>query len=111
MRNMLGLSYGQLVQTILKKIGLPETIRGPITAFHDAGTIRMSPDPLARFLQIAELYATGFYCHPRKILSAARWPRGMCGNAQRKIPRQPDGKKFWSDITAMTVTLGRLSAG
>jgi hypothetical protein len=71
-RKMLGMSHGDLVVNILRCLGLPDAIRGPIEAFHRAGVSgRGTIEAPTRLLRVT-CTPTGCCWRPRRN---PRWPR------------------------------------
>lgn len=111
-RKMLGMTHGELVVTILKCLGLPDAIRGPIEAFHKAGIgARAGGDAATRLLRVADLYANGtlLASSPQSPLAPLTRPecRAIAGEDE---PACPDGTSLRAEIFALTAMLARLSA-
>jgi HD-like signal output (HDOD) protein len=109
-RYMLGMTHGELAQTILLCLELPEAIRKPIDAFHRAGLLHSPVDPLARLLQLADLYANGLLLASSehslvRPLSRAEF-RAVTG---RDEPLALDVPPFRGEILSLTTLLARLS--
>jgi CheY-like chemotaxis protein/HD-like signal output (HDOD) protein len=110
-KEMLGISRGELVQTIIGCIGLPEMIKEPIRCFHDGiGNPGAGTTPLTRVLRIAELYANGLL-----LASSGRSPVAPVSKAEckaalgREDPKPPDLTAFRSEVFYTTGVLARLS--
>ena len=111
-RRMLGLSHGDLVVMILRCLGLPDTIRAPIEAFHKAGSSgRAAADAPARLLRVADLYSNGMLLASSPQSPLAPLTRPECrAAAGEEEPARPDGTPLRSEIFALTATLARLSS-
>ena len=110
-RMILGMTHGELVQVILRCLGLPDSIRLPIEAYYKGGLNPGAAAPLARVLRLADLYANGAL-----LASSANSPirpitRAECRSATgQDHPTTPDGPGLRSEIFALTAMLARLSA-
>jgi CheY-like chemotaxis protein/HD-like signal output (HDOD) protein len=110
-RQMLGVTHGELVQTILCCMALPDEIRRPIALFHEAGLSRAAAEPLARLLQVADLYATGTQLAASEHSPLRPITRPECRQAIGKDdPETPDAVPLRGEIYALTAMLARLSA-
>jgi HD-like signal output (HDOD) protein len=111
-RKMLGMSHGDLVVTILRCLGLPDAIRGPIEAFHRAGiTGRGATDATTRLLRVADLYANGLLLASSPQAPLAPLTKPECrAAAGEEEPARPDGVPLRSEVFALTSMLARLSA-
>ncbi len=111
-REMLGMTRNELVVQLLRMIGLPETIRHPIEAFHknvqrhgDPGTAR-----LTRILQLANVYAQGLLLASGETAFVSSFTRAECrAAAGNDHPPRPDTGLFRGEILSLTGTLARLS--
>jgi CheY-like chemotaxis protein len=110
-RGMLGMTRGELVQTIIGCFGLPEAIREPIRSFHEA-----SPNPaaqgvaLTRVLKVAELYANGLLLASSGRSPVAPLTKSECRAAMgREEPKAPDTVSFRSEVFYTTGVLARVS--
>jgi len=109
-RMMLGMTHGELVQTILRCLGLPEEIRKPIASFHEAGFARAAAHPMARLLQVADLYATGVLLASSEHSPLRPLSKPECRNAVGcEDPARPDGVPLRGEIYGLTAMLARLS--
>ncbi|HET6246582.1 MAG TPA: HDOD domain-containing protein [Tepidisphaeraceae bacterium] len=108
---MLGMSRVEMLQTILKRLGLPDAIREPIHEYHTRGITGRLNNPLARVLRLADLYANGLL-----LASSTDSPLMPLGRAECRAavanenPDRPDGPVLRSEIFALTAMLARLSA-
>lgn len=111
-RKMLGMTHGEMVLTILRCMGLPETIRNPIEAFHNAGVAgRPANDASARILRVADLYANGLLLPSSVQAPLIPLTRPECRNATgEEHPARPDAVSLRSEIFALTAMLARLSS-
>jgi hypothetical protein len=115
-RQMLGVTRGELVQTIVQRLGLPDTIREPIGAFH--GTLAPgSPGAggpaaaLLRVLKVADAYANGLLLAAANRATVAPLTKVECRAAVGKDdPQPPDLAVFRSEVFYTTGVLARLSA-
>jgi hypothetical protein len=107
-RELLGITRGELVQTIVGCIGLPEMIKEPIRCFHEGGSAGTTP--LTRVLRIADYYANGLL-----LASSGRSPVAPVSKAEckaalgREDPKPPDLTAFRSEVFYTTGVLARLS--
>ena len=107
---MLGTSHGELVQTILRCLGLPESIRMPIQEYHAGAAAGRLTSPLARVLRLADLYANG-----TQLASSGDAPVTPLTRADvraatgQDAPPRPDGMMLRGEIFALTAMLARLS--
>jgi len=111
-RQMLGMTRGELVQTIIKCIGLPEQIKEPIGAFHGtSGGAGAAAAPLVRILKAAEWYANGLLLASSPRALVAPLTRAECRAAvSRDDPPAPDAAVFRSEVLYTTGVLARVSA-
>lgn len=108
-RVMLGVSHNEVVSIILRKLGLPDTIRRPIEAM--ASPSGRSADAAARVLSLANLYANGLGLCESTESRVGPVTRAECRAATgREDPPAPDGAGFAGEIVALTALLARLSA-
>jgi hypothetical protein len=108
-RVMLGVSHNEVVSIILRKLGLPDTIRKPIEAM--ASPAGRASDPAARVLALANVYANGLGICESTQSRVAPVTRAECRAATgREDPPAPDGAGFAGEIVALTALLARLSA-
>lgn len=108
-RVMLGVSHNEVVSIILRKLGLPDTIRRPIEAM--ASPSGRSADPAARVLSLANVYANGLGLCESTESRVGPVTRAECRAATgREDPPAPDGVGFAGEIVALTALLARLSA-
>jgi HD-like signal output (HDOD) protein len=107
---LMGVTREALLATILAKVGLPDSIRAPIAAFHEADRAgRVPVDRLARVLRLADRYATGLLLAPGggarlSALTAAEC-KAAVGNEH---PPCPDAVAFRNEILTLTGVLARL---
>ena len=112
-RKMLGMTRGELVQTIVRCLGLPDAIKEPIGAFHgitaDAGAPGSST--LLKVLKAAELYANGLLLASTTKSLVAPLTKGECRAAfGAEDPPVPDAAVFRSEVLYTTGVLARLSS-
>jgi HD-like signal output (HDOD) protein/DNA-binding NarL/FixJ family response regulator len=110
-RAMLGMTRGELVQTIIQCFGLPDAIKDPIRAFHDGHANPSAPGAgLTRVLRLAEVYANGLLLASSGRSQVAPITRAECKAAVgREEPRPPDVTTFRSEVLYTTAVLARLS--
>jgi CheY-like chemotaxis protein/HD-like signal output (HDOD) protein len=109
---MLGMTHGDLVQTIMRCIGLPDAIQRPIEMFHAAmeGRFAEGNDPLTRCLRLAELYANGILLASSDNALVAPINRADCRQAVgEENPSAPDNGMLRAQVLALTGMLARLS--
>ena len=110
-RGMLGMTRGELVQTIIGCLGLPEAIKEPIRSFHEAQTNpSASAAAVTRVLRAADLYANGLLLASSGRSTVAPLTKAECRAALgRDEPRHPDTATFRSEVYYTTGVLARLS--
>ena len=111
-RQMLGMTRGELVQTIIQCLGLPEAIKEPIGAFHGTtGGGAGGSSPLLRILKAADFYANGLLLASSARAPVAPLTRAECRAAVgRDDPPAPDATTFRSEVLYTTGVLARMSA-
>lgn len=110
-REMLGMTRGELVQTIIQCIDLPDAIKEPIRTFHD-GQVNPAPSgpPLTRLLRIAELYSNGLLLASSGRSMVAPITKAECSaTLGRDDPKLPNAVTFRSEVLYTTGVLARLS--
>jgi two-component system chemotaxis response regulator CheY len=109
-REYMGLTRETLLKMILGQIGLPDCVRAPIEAFHEAERDGKVPtDRLSRILRLADRYACGLFLAPDTRSSVYPLSRSECRAATgTENPARPDSVQFRSEILALTGTLARL---
>jgi HD-like signal output (HDOD) protein len=109
-RDMLGMTHGELVVTILRAINLPDGIRTPIEAFH-ASPAAAARNPLSRVLCVADQLANGMLLASSVDSEIRPLSRAECHAATgNEAPELPDTIAFRTEISVMTSMLARLSA-
>jgi HD-like signal output (HDOD) protein/CheY-like chemotaxis protein len=111
-REMLGMTRGELVVTILRLIGLPETIRTPIEAFHRNTIPSTDVDAavLGGILKLANIYAHGLLLAPAESAIVFPFTLAECrGAAKTEHPRRPESALLRGEILALTGVLARLN--
>ena len=110
-RDMLGLTRGQLVQTIVQCFGLPDAIKEPIRSFHEPQATPAARDAaVIRVLKVAEYYANGLLLASSGRSAVAPITRAECRAALgRDDPKPPDTTSFRSEVFYTTGVLARLS--
>ena len=112
-RQMLGMTRGELVQTIIKCLGLPDAIKEPIGAFHGVspGGAGVTPAPMQRILKAAEWYANGLLLASSASAPVAPLTKAECRAAVgREDPPPPDAAVLRSEVLYTTGVLARLSS-
>lgn len=113
-RQMLGITHGELVLSILRCLGLPASIQRPIEQFHRAAEGRESDsrDPVARAMRLAEIYANGILLASSGNAAVGPIGRSDCRSVTgRETPTPPDAAAIRSQILALTGMLARLAPG
>jgi HD-like signal output (HDOD) protein/CheY-like chemotaxis protein len=110
-REMMGLTRDQLLSTILLRIGLPESIRGPIEGFHEAERAgRVPTDRLSRILRLADRYACGLLLAPSGSARVGPLTQAECRAATgADNPPRPDSGQFRNEILTLTGILARVA--
>lgn len=110
-REMMGLTRDRLLNTILQRIGLPESIRGPIEAFHEAERAdRVPTDRLSRILRLADRYACGLLLAPGGSARVGPLTQAECRAATgADNPPRPDTGQFRNEILTLTGILARVA--
>jgi HD-like signal output (HDOD) protein len=108
-RAVLGITHGQLVQTILRCMKLPDAISRPIADYHESILRGDAPrEPLARILQIADLYATGMLLAPSAHSTIRPFSKIECRRAAgSEDPTVADIEKISDEIYSMTALYTR----
>jgi HD-like signal output (HDOD) protein/DNA-binding response OmpR family regulator len=108
-RVMLGVSHNEVVSIILRKLGLPDSIRKPIEAMSSPSG--RSADPAARILSLANGYANGLMlCEsPTARVAPLTTAEVRAATGTDQVP-VPDAPCFRGEIVALTAILARLSA-
>lgn len=108
-RIMFGMSHNELVSTILRCIGLPDSIRGPIEAFHGAGRSD-SHQAMSRLLRIANGAANGMLLassEGSQIAPLSRSELQLATSLEDPPAQDPEGLR--NQILCITGMLARLS--
>jgi HD-like signal output (HDOD) protein len=109
-REMLGMTRGELVQTIIGCFGLPESIKEPIRSFHESSVTTAPGAALTRVLRAAELYANGLLLASSGRSWVAPMTKAECKSTLgREEPKAPDSTSFRSEVFCTTGVLARLS--
>ena len=110
-REMLGMTRGELVQTIIQCFGLPDAIKEPIRSFHEAHVgLGAQGAALTRVLRVAELYANGLLLSSSGRSLVAPLTKAECRAVLgRDEPKAPDTTAFRSEVFYTTGVLARLS--
>ena len=110
-KQMLGLTHGELVQSILTQLGLPDAILQPIAAFHSAndhGTV--ANIPAARLLLIADAFSTGLMLNSSDQTGVRPLYRVECRAATGQDEPPPiNCAMFRAEVSALTAECARLS--
>lgn len=113
-REMLGMNHNDLVVTILRCLGLPDTIRVPIETFYSVGPgkpLGSGAPALAKVLRIANLYANGLLMASSGSARVFPLTPAECRAATgQEAPVPPEGEQFRCEVLSLTGTLARLSA-
>jgi CheY-like chemotaxis protein len=109
-REMLGMTRGELVQTIIQCLGLPDAIKEPIRCFHEGAAASATGGVMTRLLRVAENYANGLLLASSGQSTVAPLTRAECKAALgREEPKVPDTTHFRSEVFYTTGVLARLS--
>jgi hypothetical protein len=108
---MLGTTHSELLKVILKCIGLPEPIRGPIERYQRLARINSSQPLVLRALMMADNYANGLLLASSTASTVSPflvkdW-NGLSGAAPMVVP---DGAEIRSQVYCLTAVLSRMSA-
>jgi hypothetical protein len=111
---MMGLTQGELAAVILKHLGLPDAIRGPIDEFHSVTTERYSTMPgckMSQLLQMADAYANGCLLASSAASPLMPLSKSLCRSAtgQSDPPGMPL-EPIRSEVMSITAMLAQLSA-
>jgi hypothetical protein len=111
-RSMLGITHGELVETILRCLALPEPIRKPIADFHaDVAPSSGSDASVKAVLKLADLYSNGMLLSSSDASPVESVTRAHCRATYGKDdPPAPDPERFRSEIACLTSMLARLSS-
>jgi HD-like signal output (HDOD) protein/CheY-like chemotaxis protein len=108
---MMGLTHGELVQSILKQLALPEAILQPIAAFHaaiDHGAVPSSP--ASRLLWIADAFSTGMCLNSSDQMGLRPLSRSEYRLATgSEDPLPIDWMQFRAEVAALTAECSRLN--
>jgi HD-like signal output (HDOD) protein/CheY-like chemotaxis protein len=111
-KQMLGLTHGELVQSILKQLELPEAILQPIAAFHaaiDHGAIPSSQP--ARLLLIADAFSSGLMLNSSDQSGVRPLHRSEFKSATGlEEPPAIDLPLFRAEVVALTAECARMSS-
>lgn len=114
-RTMLGMTHGELVLAILQHLGLPDSIRMPLEAYHEGGN---KPDAgrgdgakLAQVLRLADLYANGAMIAASGASPVAPLTQAECKRVTgQPHPPCPDTAMLRSEVISLSLILARLSS-
>jgi CheY-like chemotaxis protein/HD-like signal output (HDOD) protein len=109
-RKVLGMSQGELLQTIVDCLQLPNSISAPIREYHAKGSRSAAGTPLTRILRAADLYANGMLLassnqSPVRPITCVE-AKGITGHEN---PPLLDRVAMRGEILALTATLSRFS--
>jgi HD-like signal output (HDOD) protein/DNA-binding NarL/FixJ family response regulator len=109
---LLGMTHGQLVLTIMRQIGLPSTILAPVEAMHGAAGRTAPRDPMARLLEVADAFANGALLASSPAAPVAPLTLAACKAATGDPnPAPPDVAAVRNEVFTLTALLARLSSG
>jgi hypothetical protein len=110
-KQMLGLTHGELVQSILRHLCLPDSILQPIAAFHAAADHGGVPSsPAARLLFIADAFSTGLMLNSSEQTGVRPLHRIECRAATgREDPPPINCAVFRAEVLALTAECARLN--
>jgi HD-like signal output (HDOD) protein/CheY-like chemotaxis protein len=111
-KQMLGLTHGELVQSILKQLELPDAILQPIAAFHaamDHGAVPTAQ--AARLLLIADAFSSGLMLNSSDQTGIRPLHRSECRAATGlEDPPMIDCPLFRAEVSALTAECSRMSS-
>jgi HD-like signal output (HDOD) protein len=106
---MLGMTRQQLIVTITQSIGLPDSIRLPIEAFHNGKSTRDDVGRMSGILRLAEHYANGLLLATGPESSVAAFTRSECRSVTGvDEPPTPDPERVRAEVFSLTAMLARL---
>lgn len=106
---MLGMTRQQLIVTITQSIGLPDSIRLPIEAFHNGRSTRDEVGRISGILRLAEHYANGLLLATGPESSVAAFTRSECKRITGvEEPPTPDPERVRAEVFSLTAMLARL---
>ena len=109
-RLMLGMTRGELVQTIIGALKLPDAIKEPIRAFHEGIVGPGASGALTRLLRAANYYANGLLLASNGRATVSPMGRAECRQAfGKEEPHRPDMTYFRSEVFYTAGVLARLS--
>jgi len=110
-KQLIGIRRAELVSIVLDKMGLPGSIKTPIVAFHKSmSSEKVSRNPLARLLTLAELYANGLLLAQSPDSLVAPLTKSACNEAAGMTdPPCPDSETLCAEVFTLTAMLARLS--
>jgi len=107
---MLGMTRGELVQTIIGALKLPDAIKEPIRAFHEGIVGPGASGALTRLLRAANYYANGLLLASNGRATVSPMGRAECRQAfGKEEPHRPDMTYFRSEVFYTAGVLARLS--
>jgi HD-like signal output (HDOD) protein/DNA-binding NarL/FixJ family response regulator len=111
-KQMLGLTHGELAQSILRQPSLPDAILQPIAAFHAAVDHGAVPSgATARLLQIADAFSTGLALNSSDQTGIRPLSRSECRIATgQEDPPPVDGVLFRAEVASLTAECARMTA-
>jgi HD-like signal output (HDOD) protein len=110
-KTVIGMSHGEVLQTIVKCLGLPDSISAPIGAYHATGPGGSDGNPLTQLLRAADLYANGMLLSssnqsPIRPIACADINAVTGGHGN---PPRLDRAAMRGEILSLTATLSRFS--
>jgi two-component system chemotaxis response regulator CheY len=107
---VLGMSHGEVLQTIMQCLELPNAISAPIREYHTKGPAGHGGSPLTQLLRAADLYANGMLLassnqSPIRPITLAD-AKAATGNDN---PQRLDRVAMRGEILALTATLSGFS--
>lgn len=111
-RAMLGMTHGELVGTILRQIGLPDTVLAPIQQLHAAAAAGRAAVPgggMGGLLRLADLCANGMLLASSGGAELVPPTGAECREATGDADlRPPDPEQLRGHVLSLTAVLGRL---
>ncbi len=110
-RKLLGMTRDEILKVILKCIGLPESIRGPIERFQKTSKLSADQPAVLRALGMAETYANGLLLASSESslispFTARQWST-LAGSSKLQIP---DGEEIRSQVYCLSAILSRMNS-
>jgi HD-like signal output (HDOD) protein len=111
-REMLGITRGELVQKILKKLDLPSVIQDPIVEYHRVNRLHVEAvEPMVRMLELADVYATAMMrVSPDQAILRPIVQASYRAATGRDNVKPINAANLRGEVLRVTATFGDLSA-